>query len=459
MTDTSIIEVARQTHEEAERYQQALVDLLIQSTSLTHKEKLKRSHKASDLLDRVSSRYRFLDDFYNDTSAERSREMDLLSGPSSAPDSDMFTEFYSRLAKIKDYHQKYPGALPDAFTVDFDSLGTGAGAESSATTDAGLDFVDRMFSGEEMAGRFLDLYLQHDQFLNLKGVKRNTYLRYLDEFDKLVGQDSRVPDQAKSTDNYKEYIAGLRQYLSNFLRKTQPLSNVDEIEARALATFDLDWDQGKLVGWQDQGEFIFSGNKGKGKAKANSGDQNGEGIWCEACRRSYSKQTVYDAHLKSPKHLKAAERLAAGTSGAPQNGNHTGAASEVERIKRQVKAKALARDEILVMAFGESLASLRADTKANVERKAALTDRERQAEAEGADEELNRMTATNAGDGVLDGSGGADDDEEAEEKIYNPLRLPLGWDGRPIPYWLYKLHGLSVEFKCEICSDFVYQGR
>ncbi|CAN0532276.1 unnamed protein product, partial [Ectocarpus sp. 12 AP-2014] len=46
-----------------------------------------------------------------------------------------------------------------------------------------------------------------------------------------------------------------------------------------------------------------------------------------------------------------------------------------------------------------------------------------------------------------------------EGPIYNPLNLPLGWDGKPIPYWLYKLHGLGVEFKCEICGDFSYKGR
>ena len=49
--------------------------------------------------------------------------------------------------------------------------------------------------------------------------------------------------------------------------------------------------------------------------------------------------------------------------------------------------------------------------------------------------------------------------EEEEERIYNPLKLPLGWDGKPIPYWLYKLHGLGVEYRCEICSDHVYMGR
>ncbi len=30
---------------------------------------------------------------------------------------------------------------------------------------------------------------------------------------------------------------------------------------------------------------------------------------------------------------------------------------------------------------------------------------------------------------------------------------------RPIPYWLYKLHGLGIEFKCEICGGASYWGR
>ena len=46
-----------------------------------------------------------------------------------------------------------------------------------------------------------------------------------------------------------------------------------------------------------------------------------------------------------------------------------------------------------------------------------------------------------------------------DEPTYNPKNLPLGWDGKPIPYWLYKLHGLSIEYKCEICGNYSYWGR
>ena len=38
-------------------------------------------------------------------------------------------------------------------------------------------------------------------------------------------------------------------------------------------------------------------------------------------------------------------------------------------------------------------------------------------------------------------------------------QVPLGWDGKPIPFWLYKLHGLDQTFSCEICRGETYRGR
>jgi len=29
---------------------------------------------------------------------------------------------------------------------------------------------------------------------------------------------------------------------------------------------------------------------------------------------------------------------------------------------------------------------------------------------------------------------------------------------QPIPYWLYKLHGLNISYNCEICGNFTYKG-
>ena len=50
-------------------------------------------------------------------------------------------------------------------------------------------------------------------------------------------------------------------------------------------------------------------------------------------------------------------------------------------------------------------------------------------------------------------------EKEEKKKIFNPKNIPMDWDGKPLPYWLYKVHGLGVEHKCEICGGASYWGR
>lgn len=88
-----------------------------------------------------------------------------------------------------------------------------------------------------------------------------------------------------------------------------------------------------------------------------------------------------------------------------------------------------------------------------MERRFSLTAREREQEL------IDQAKKPVQAPAKANGEDGAADEDEEEERIYNPLKLPMGWDGKPIPYWLYKLHGLGVEYRCEICSDHVYMGR
>lgn len=71
-------------------------------------------------------------------------------------------------------------------------------------------------------------------------------------------------------------------------------------------------------------------------------------------------------------------------------------------------------------------------TKKIVEKKQTLTYEELQAEFH--DEE-----GANAVQKIEE----EEEEEEEDQPIYNPKNLPLGWDGKPIPYWLYKLHELD----------------
>ena len=172
--------------------------------------------------------------------------------------------------------------------------------------------------------------------------------------------------------------------------------------------------------------------------------------------KMYSKQTVYDAHLTSKKHIKAAAReVESGKppehpngppppDGANGNGHHTA-------VDAKNKHRTAALLTYLSTKLLSNLAPVLNDTKSNVERRFSLTARERE-------QELLEQSKPKPPPAPAPKEG-AEGEEEEEERIYNPLKLPLGWDGKPIPYWLYKLHGLGVEYRCEICSDHVYMGR
>jgi len=181
------------------------------------------------------------------------------------------------------------------------------------------------------------------------------------------------------------------------------------------------------------------------------------GIWCGACQKHYSKQTVYDAHLTSKKHIKAvAKQATSQTPPANPNGgfpSHTPASApnDIQKSSINPRLRNSALLTHLATALLVTLVPTLNETKSNVERRFSLTARERE-------QELIEQTKTPPAP-ANNTTGQEGEEEEEEERIYNPLKLPLGWDGKPIPYWLYKLHGLGVEYRCEICSDHVYMGR
>jgi splicing factor 3A subunit 3 len=91
-------------------------------------------------------------------------------------------------------------------------------------------------------------------------------------------------------------------------------------------------------------------------------------------------------------------------------------------------------------------------TKRHAEKQQIRTVEEKEAEIREEEYGLLPDVQTNE---EINNNNAIDDDEP----IYNPHNVPLGWDGKPIPYWLYKLHGLGVEYKCEICGNHSYWGR
>lgn len=154
-------------------------------------------------------------------------------------------------------------------------------------------------------------------------------------------------------------------------------------------------------------------------------------LFCVACGKKFAKQTVFDAHLAGKKHIKAIEALQTGKLDMSQRDDE----------------KRVALQEAQIQAIVSALPGRRQATLVNVERKQARTA-----------EELMDDEDDAAADAAADAAGESSDEDDTEKPIYNPKKLPLGWDGKPIPYWLFKLHGLNKEFKCEICGDVSYRG-
>ncbi len=113
----SIIELQRQTHEEIERYEQALYSILSRPQNV-HQNRLQNEHKASQILDRISSRVTTLNTSYQNEDRRRI-EIDAISTPSQPGD---LSEFYARLGKIQEHHNKYPDSGADNIEFEIAAL-------------------------------------------------------------------------------------------------------------------------------------------------------------------------------------------------------------------------------------------------------------------------------------------------------------------------------------------------
>ncbi|PVU98342.1 hypothetical protein BB559_001662 [Furculomyces boomerangus] len=465
----SIIERQRQIHEEIERVEQAAVQLKMLKLT-THRHQLAREHVLSELVDRIQAKSKDLLEMYKDHSGLRSKEIEKIG------QGDGLTEFYSQLGMISNYYRLNPGKIAESQELEFLKYAKAPETkeerearfkrlrkkwnkekfdEASLTfghsklekeilakkaivsrvqnsADQNNDDLDdeeepdyfiskteeetlsSQFSGEEGLGKFVDLIKLHEQYLNLKGTEHYSYLKYIETFTNF----NEINFKTKKLPAYQKYLEDLCEYLEGFIKRSSPLTDVKEIENRAVVT-----------------QINFGLDKTKNDSKKND-EKNG--IYCDACDKYFEKQTTFNGHLQGKKHLKSVETLKEMKKISSDVSNIN--LSEI-KDKNIMTVVANAQLEAKIVSFAKFLEKVIADTCANVERKQSLTEEERNQEIGVEEVEVEES------------------EEDEQEHIYNPLKLPLGWDGKPIPYWLYKLHGLSVEYKCEICGNFIYRGR
>jgi splicing factor 3A subunit 3 len=130
--------------------------------------------------------------------------------------------------------------------------------------------------------------------------------------------------------------------------------------------FDSAWEQG-----------IAPGQKDETNGTSTTTTTNGSPLFCEACQKTYAKETVFNAHLESKQHKKNVEKV---------NGEKNGTTEEDDteplpgQMTREQRRKEISRREytILKLCQGEKLSQIIPATINNVERRALLSDRERQ---------------------------------------------------------------------------------
>ena len=311
-----------------------------------------------------------------------------------------FDEFYRRLKAIEEHDRKFPGTSAESLELGLSGL---------EDTEAEQQKLEPLFSGEEAYGKFLDLHATYERYLNLKTFPKHViYLRYIDEFDRLSDTKNDEKNLA-----YRDYLKSLANYLRGFIERTQPLFNMKQFDETMKTDSQATWKQPVS---QTREPVI-------------------DGLYCIDCDKTFAKDTVFKSHLTGKKHIRNMQKRQE--------------RSDSEIAKEEVTdERTIAYLEYSIGQYGKLLSKKREETKTNIERKQSRTNEERLEDLEAIEEAIEEAAENEE-----------NQSEDEEKPIYNPLKLPLGWDGKPIPYWLYKLHGLGIEYKCEICGGYTYMGR
>ncbi|CAA7026692.1 unnamed protein product [Microthlaspi erraticum] len=398
---STLIEQTRINHEEIERLERLIVKDL-QTNPPSIKKTLAQGHRIRNMIESIILTTKKLNETYEDKDGSREDEISALGGSRTK----VFEALEGRVKEIVEYHRNHPSG--PHLVEDY---------EARLKEEPAI-----AFRGEEgSSGLYLDLHEMYNQYINSKFGEKVEYSAYLNVFSQL----DKIQFNLKLSLQYKKYIEALLGYLINFFQRTEPLQDLERILCKVETDFEEQYAGGKgeiyalidLDYYKTVEELIAVGPERLKEALGALGLKVGGTVRQRAERLFLTKHTSLEKLDK--KHF---------TKQEPET------AKEIALTEAKVKKLCVLLEETIER------------TKQYVVKKQSWTYEEM--------EEERRMDA--------ESESLVNDEEEVEEEdgqINNPLKLPLGWDGKPIPFWLYNLHGLGHEFKCEICGDHVYKGR
>lgn len=245
----------------------------------------------------------------------------------------------------------------------------------------------------------LDLKQFHQYYNENFVTNEIPYVQYLYSFQKF-------PYEKSNHEGYRPYLKSLYVFLEQMYAQLYPLADSDRIHQEIDNSFDGESSQGT--------ETIVAE------------------LYCAVCDKHFATSTVYKAHLESKKHLKKASKV----SEAPENKKKKPNAWYEQAIK------------VLARHLEESIHQ--------TEKYLVLSERAKFNEEQDQIDIENEYTEVDDS-GRSDSDEDSDSDSETDANLFK--NLPLGSDGTPIPYWLYKLQGLHKTYTCEICGNVGYKGK
>ena len=313
---------------------------------------------------------------------------------------------------------------------------------------------ETLFSSAEVLGKYLDLQQLNAAQDWWRVAADGSAWQYTD-FLKRLAQQLDWPEATKLRHRkpYRRFLVQLQEYLQSFLQRTTPLLDVSQkVIEPALEQFHATWRQsgGIPPAWQAI---------------------PAQAVWAEESTTTdaatkpsidLSKYATADelATAVDGDQLKAElARLGLKCGGTVQDRakrlfwlKSTPLDELPDKLKKAKKERRidLARLEATVLALLHQVRPILEATIRRSERQLGQTIAEREREIQ--EEWYGSATAPteNKND---------DSDNDSDAPIYNPKNVPLDWDGKPMPYWLFKLHGLNHYYPCEICGGERYRGR
>ena len=411
---TRYVERVRTKLEEIDNLREAVV-LTLKRKASDPKRSVIYDYQLKNLLQQIQSNSVDVLNIYKTSSSDMQNELNdiQLQGDNIA---GLFSKYYSEVKLNKDYNHR--NGIEDM----------------KAETIAAQHYLDTVFdppmprpdfSEAEDEGRSVDLQPVYSLYVNLKAVQVpeiDSYLLFLRDIEKIYG--SSLSHKLKHYKEYYEFYTQLGSYLVDFHRRIQPLNDTGPVYAKIEAEFEEKYDNKDIDNYFD----------------VNDNDKETETYFCEACQHEFTNHNTYQSHFKGKKHQKNASNvnnLLAKLDGPAETQNVAEAPNGKRTGKKTSRKYKLARSEYICVAYKELLEE-EFENALNIVRY-------KQTAETGYDDNASIKSAT--------------EEEEDENKAYGSKNMPIGWDGKPIPMWVYKLHGLGVEHKCEICGNYSYWGR